>query len=307
MFKWIRKHKLEYKTASKVSSKLTFFELRSYQEYNCHINQEAKLIKEILLFEDKLVRKNQKVFEFYGYCFVCGRFVQLVVDFKYGAKKNDGLLIPNWRERLVCPRCGLNNRMRAAVHIFKELCDINEGRHIYITEQKTPLYRYFRRNYENVQGSEYLGGKKIYGKRTRGIRNENLTCLSFEDNRFHCLLSFDVFEHIPNWKIALSECLRCLKPGGILLFTVPFNKDAPKTLTRAKIDRTGKTVYLLPPEYHGDPVRRKGCLSYYVFGWELLDDLTNIGFSNVRAILYWSKEFGYLGGNQVIFAAQKPQ
>jgi SAM-dependent methyltransferase len=114
-----------------------------------------------------------------------------------------------------------------------------------------------------------------------------------------------VFEHIPNYKKALAECCRCLKPGGMLLFSVPFVKTSAKNIVRAQVSNTGEVIHLLPPEYHGDPLRSEGCLSFYHFGWEILDELNTMRFKDVKALLYWSQELGYLGGEQVIFMATK--
>ena len=49
----------------------------------------------------------------------------------------------------------------------------------------------------------------------------------------------------------------------------------------------------------------EGCLCFYHFAWELLDDLRAVGFEKVEALVYWSAEFGYLGGEQVVFKATK--
>jgi len=43
------------------------------------------------------------------------------------------------------------------------------------------------------------------------------TNLSFEDNEFDVVLSFDVLHHIPDWDKALSEIVRVLKPTGFYL------------------------------------------------------------------------------------------
>jgi len=63
--------------------------------------------------------------------------------------------------------------------------------------------------------------------------------------------------------------------------------------------------HVLPPEYHGDPLQSGGCLSFYQFGWELLDELKAMGFKDATALLYWSRELGYLGGEQILFTATK--
>jgi hypothetical protein len=54
----------------------------------------------------------------------------------------------------------------------------------------------------------------------------------------------------------------------------------------------------LPPEYHGDPLSVAGVLSYYVFGWSLLDDMREAGFSAPRVAIYLSRVFCYFGGLQ---------
>lgn len=67
----------------------------------------------------------------------------------------------------------------------------------------------------------------------------------------------------------------------------------------------GETGHLLPPEYHGDPLTDAGCLSFFHFGWALVDDLRQAGFATVEACLYWSEAFGYLGGDQLFILAEK--
>ena len=242
-----------------------------------------------------------------GWCVVCQREAQFQVNFEY-SHEVDGELTPNWRERLICPHCGLNNRMRASMHILQQECAPPSGAALYITEQTTSLFRALHHRYPGIVGSEYLGDSQRRGPADRdGIRNEDLTQLTFESARFDHILSFDVFEHVPEYRTGFGECLRCLKPGGKLVFTVPFTKER-STLVRARKNGDGSIVHLLSPEYHGDPLSEAGCLTFYHFGWDLLDDLRRLGFCSVGALLYWSVEFGYLGGGeQMIFVASKPE
>ncbi len=115
-----------------------------------------------------------------------------------------------------------------------------------------------------------------------------------------------MLEHIPDYSSALKEAFRVLKPTGKFLFTVPFNKQSEKKIIRAKINEDGSVHHILTPEYHGDPVNsEKGCLCFYHFGWELLDELRNVGFKDAYALTTYSKEYGYLGGEQIFFVAEK--
>lgn len=278
-------------------------EVRSLEEYNRHDERNHEINLENWSYEKNLIPDTYTEFTFNAYCYICKTHVDFLVDFEY-SHRVDEVLIPNWRERLVCPSCNLNNRMRAVVHIFDQECKPNRESTIYITENTTPLYKWFYQSFPHVCGSEYIGDSLDYGRfNNDGIRNEDLTQLSFNNDEFDYILSFDVFEHIPNYRKALTECCRCLKPGGILFFSVPFVKTK-KNIIRAYLSNTGEVVHILSPEYHGDPINSDGCLCYYHFGWEILDELNTLGFKDAKALIYWSQEFGYLGGEQLVFMAK---
>src|SRR5690606_12010607 len=102
-----------------------------------------------------------------------------------------------------------------------------------------------------------------------------------------------------------AECCRSLKPGGRLVFSVPFIRNAERNVVRATLAADGEITHLLPPEYHGDPLSDAGCLCFYHFGWEMLDELRAAGFAKACALVYWSRELGYLGGEQLLFVATK--
>ena len=284
---------------------LTIRKLFSFEEYVDYAREHRQDNIDKFSFEKRLIEDAKQRFAYRGYCYVCRAYVDFLVDFE-NAYEVDGVLMPNWRERLVCPGCGLNNRMRATVHVFDLECQPGRQSDIYITEQTTPLYRLLDQRFTKLVGSEFLGDGGGLGRcNDAGIRNEDVTCLSFGGDRVDFILSFDVFEHVPGYKKALAECYRCLKPGGTLFFSVPFELGSKNNIIRATLSESGEVTHLLPPEYHGDPVNPEGCLCFYHFGWELLDDLEAVGFEEVTALLYWSREFGYLGGDQLILTATK--
>ena len=158
--------------------------------------------------------------------------------------------------------------MRAAIHVFDKECKTPRESRIYITEQSTPLFRTIRAGYPNSIGSEYLGGTLPFGQLDKsGLRNESIAQLTFPSNAFDQILSFDGFEHVPEYTKGFAECFRCLRPGGNLLFSIPFTTEA-NTVIRARMNADGTILNLLPPEYHGDPLSAKGCLCFYHFGWD---------------------------------------
>ncbi|EGV19406.1 glycosyltransferase [Thiocapsa marina] len=243
--------------------------------------------------------------EIEGYCYACdqpGRF-RVTFDHAYRLR---GKLTPNWRETAACTLCGLNNRMRATLHVLNEVVAPTQESKIYITECATPFFKQLKTRYPNSVGSEFLGGTLALGStNAAGIRNEDVTCLSFDDRSFDVVLSFDVLEHVPAYRSALSEFARILRPGGTLFLSIPFRPREETTLVRATVDELGNISHLTAPEYHGDPLRPEGCLSFYHFGWDLLDDIRNADFKDVHALHYHSLIYGYLGRDQLFFAATR--
>ena len=53
---------------------------------------------------------------------------------------------------------------------------------------------------------------------------ENATVLSFEDNFFDVIVSFETIEHIEDYEAHLEEIKRILKPGGIYIVSTPNKK-----------------------------------------------------------------------------------
>ena len=232
-----------------------------------------------------------------GFSYVARENVKFVFEINHGSV--------NWRESLVCPVTGLFNRVRACFHLLEIECGPYRDDVIYLMEQITPAYEFLSKRYQKVIGAEFLGKDNISGAQVEGVRHEDVTDLSFLDDSIDYILSFDVFEHVPNYLDGFRECYRVLSKGGALLWTVPFIRHRENTIVRAVVDSGGEIRHLLDPEYHGDPVNGNGVLCYYHFGWDLLDDVRSVGFSDVYAILFWSDIFGYLGPESIVFMAVK--
>ncbi|ELS05436.1 methylase involved in ubiquinone/menaquinone biosynthesis [Xenococcus sp. PCC 7305] len=286
---------------------LSYLKAKSFDEYQRlrSVSRELYILMQDIEQAILYNHQDQDHVELNGYCHVCDSFSHFKIDCSRGRNVND-LKIPNWREGLACVKCRLNNRKRGSLHIFFRECSPSQESKIYLTEQKSPLYKHVAQKFPLTCGSEYLGEKIAYGTMTKdGIRNESLTGLSFENNKFDYILSFDVLEHIPNYIQAFKECLRVLKPKGKLVFSVPFNINSPSNIIRAKVDHEGNIIHLKPAQYHGDPMSKDGVLCFQDFGWQMLDEIREVGFSCVEAIIYRSRFYGYLGNSHTVFVAQK--
>lgn len=227
-----------------------------------------------------------------GHCALCDRAVGFALS-----KQEGGV---NFREEMTCPGCGLNARVRAGLHLAME--GLPEKASVYITEQAARPFVWLQQRGLDVIGSEFtrdperirlmqeildgeLGG---HGR----IRFEDVTRLSMESASLDAVVSFDVLEHVPDYRAALSEFARVLRPGGRLVLTAPFIAALEETLVRARIDGAGEVEHLLEPEYHGDPVAG-GILCFYHFGWDLTDAARAAGFSDARMRLPWAPGLGY--------------
>jgi len=282
-------------------------EVRSQGEY---VELKKYLVQDLskrTLVETSLIPSDMTPFTIEGYCAVCGSATNFHTSFMYALEAEGGKLVPNWREHLTCEACKLPNRIRASLHVFYALLRPPAGSEIYLTEQATPLYAKMQSFRElSVTGSKFLADLCPLGQSIKGTRNEDLTRLTFKDNSFDYVLSFDVLEHVSDDDAAFSEIYRCLKPGGRLLFSAPFSSDRAEKVIRAKLGPAG-IEHILAPEYHGNPVDEAGSLCFRYFAWDLIKQLRETGFENPRGLHYWSRDFGYLGPNQFLFVAEKPR
>ncbi|MFM9847218.1 MAG: glycosyltransferase [Hyphomicrobiaceae bacterium] len=287
---------------------LHVFKFESGADYRAHQPLLADDLAARANLEQALVRHEAPNFFIEGYCAVCGTPSTFNTSFMYSYQQTaDGKPLPNWREHLDCVGCRLQNRLRAAMHLFHLMLRPRRDAKIYVTEQTTRLFAWLKARYPNVTGSEFIGGDVPLGSVRDGLRNEDLTSLTFADQSFDYILSFDVMEHVADDVAALRECFRCLKPGGRLLFAAPFSKDRDIKLVRARTHANGEIEHVLPPEYHGNPVDpENGSLCFRYFAWDLLEDLKGAGFAKPQIMSYWSKDYAYLGGEQFIFLAERP-
>jgi SAM-dependent methyltransferase len=286
---------------------LACVEIRGWNEYQRYRAAMAGEHQRREAVELAVIDFEAESFQVDGYCAVCRRAARFGVRFTYSYQRtSDGRPLPNWREHLICT-CGFSNRIRAAIQILRQQIRPEPDARIYLTERVTGLYQWLRARYPNLVGTEYLGDKVPRGAEYEGIRNEDLTALTFADESFDLILSFDVMEHVPDSNAALRECFRCLRPGGILLFGAPFRLGSPQNVERARMRSDGSIEHFMLPEYHWQPLTSENeALAFRDFGWKVLDQMRDAGFADPRALLYWSLELGYLGGDQVLLVASRP-
>jgi len=286
-------------------------EFNSKMEFDFYLHETPQISRVIDWIDDRLLFSRHP-FSYPAYCVSCEKVSNIKIDWMFGGWSNTTASIhPAWTETAICETCGLNSRMRALLDFVKRRIEIFTIKRAYIAEETTPMYRKLKKTIPNLIGSEFIApdipkGKRVsYGRILNRIRHEDLTDLTFGSNEMDLVITLDVFEHIPNYRKAFSECHRILKSGGHLVFTIPFFFDSESTQIRAYVDEKGTVVNLLPPEIHGNPISKNGSLCFQNFGWDILDELRGIGFINAKACLYWGPWQGHLGFPFFIFNAVK--
>jgi len=222
----------------------------------------------------------------------------------------------DWREDAICPECGINARMRLGIVLLDAACASIQSPAIYLTEQASFTWLAARKLWPQVVGSEFFADlerttvlanfvRESTGDPQLQIRIEDLTALGFSDRCFDAVGSFDVLEHVPDYRRALRECARVLRPGGRLVLSAPFDMAGERNVLRAQLREDGSVEHLLAPEYHADSISPAGVLCFHHFGWELLEDCRAAGFSDASYLVAWSPIQALLGPHLGILVAQR--
>jgi len=294
---------------------------RSQKEFNNYFNSKHHDYEERLLLEKILSNLSSKSssLDVKGYCDCCEKNTTMQSSWNFSdATMNHKAYMYNhtayadwygkvllFREHLICEECKLNNRQRGVFYAAKALGLDLSMLDVYSYEQVTQFNTALEKKARTVVGSEFMGDQCRAGELYNGIRHEDALHLSFADNSFDLLISNDVFEHVPDIKQAFREASRILNPGGILLFSIPFDLSINDTVRRAQmID--GQIDHILEPIYHGNPVSNEGSLLFYDFGWDIIDLCKNSGFEDSFMLYYYSPSHMLLGGGlQFVFAGIK--
>lgn len=237
------------------------------------------------------------------YCNVCGSYTKIKI-------RTDNL-----REDCTCKKCKSNSRKRHLASIilqtisdtkFSSLKDIPRDFDckIYNVESNGALHNYLK-HINNYVCSEYFGPYETFGKEKGGILNIDLMDIPFSENVFDLIISTEVFEHIPNPYKAFSEIHKILKKGGSHIFTVPYYDERDNDEVRSILNEKNEIIYLLEPQYHGDPIRENdGILVYTIFAKEMMQKLEKMGYSVIMNRKRSLKN-GVLGNNNIVFITTK--
>jgi GT2 family glycosyltransferase/2-polyprenyl-3-methyl-5-hydroxy-6-metoxy-1,4-benzoquinol methylase/glycosyltransferase involved in cell wall biosynthesis len=196
------------------------------------------------------------------------------------------------REAFVCQNCFALGRVEALARVALQILGRDGEGSLAELARRRPGVRVHELGFvgaiaDTLRGHAWYSMSEYFDDIPRGsagpgnIQCEDATQLTYADQSFDMLISQDVMEHVTDPRAAFAETARVLRPGGSHVFTIPHDKSLPHTITRARLDPYG-IEYLMPPEYHGDPVRAMGALVFTDFGRDLALILEEAGLQLVE-------------------------
>jgi SAM-dependent methyltransferase len=133
-----------------------------------------------------------------------------------------------------------------------------------------------------------------FGTVVDGVRSENLQALSFPDDCFGVVVTLDVFEHILRPDLAFREVARVLQPDGLHVFTVPIFAGR-QTFVRVEPGPDGTPIYLMEPDYHGDPTDPNGSLVIREWGDDIVEYVREVSGLVTERYCRTDRRFGLDG------------
>lgn len=192
-----------------------------------------------------------------AFCYICNNMRVFL--------STDKFPLIGWR----CLSCRATPYHNAAFKKIREIYFENlsglSGRSVYELSAHGAIYNALKKHSKKVGFnfffSEFLENYQL-GHIYKGIRCEDVQTLTFPNDYFDLITSSSVFEHVEDDIAGFREIARTLKPGGLHIFTVPFD-NSQNTIIRAKRFKSGAIEHFETPEYHSDPYRGEGG----VFTW----------------------------------------
>lgn len=277
------------------------YSFRSVDQYRDFQKRYSAQLTSIWMWHQSLGNQSCEL-RLKGICNICDTHVDFVATPKPSIQDERFKFSVNYWQDVKC-KCDLNGSERAVLRILLEYHHYQNS--LYHVGHFSTFAKWLQLNMTSVITSQYVPGKES-GSVVNGVRIEDLTCLSFANDTLSAVICLEILEHIYDYKKALFEIWRTLRQGGMAIFTFPWlGRDIYDHRVRAEVSHDGTIFHLLPPEYHGDPASKEGILSYRSFGWQILDDLREAGFSEARAEFILSPLHGFMSIQTPVIVAAK--
>ncbi len=210
-------------------------------------------------------------------CDLTGSALYVMFPARHFSRMGSDLLAENF----ICPKCRSNQRNRAVFELVRSHVEKNDPGPFRLLDLDDAwaggnvLSRSFDRIATTFNPAIPWGDVSSYGS-----RNEDLSNLTFEEGTFDLIVSSEVHEHIEATWDAFSEAYRVLRPGGMYIFTLPYDPSSCSSIRLGYPTPSGN-LWVNYVHNHGDPRSKSGIPAFWLFGADLIDRLTGIGFDVV--------------------------
>jgi SAM-dependent methyltransferase len=215
-----------------------------------------------------------------GRCSVCGAETRFALNSWLVPPTAAAEWGPEWvapfarRETLLCGHCSSSLRVRRLAEVLLEHYAAGATSVAALVEE--PGFRALDVAEINSVGTmhAYLAGLPGLRHSEYGDGGEDIQALSYADASFDLVLTSETLEHVPDWRLAVAETHRVLRPGGRHVFTVPLVPTRERTEDvsgHGWHHARGTGVFRLVGP-------RGDMLVHTVFGRDLLDEVRTAGF-----------------------------
>jgi hypothetical protein len=274
-------------------SYITRLSFESVDEWNKFHLDNKKTLDQIWLWHETLGDK-EGLIQYPGICQICDINTSFTSKSHKNTRINENVHFKNqvnWWAQSNC-HCSLSNLERAALSVFFETYE--KGCRVYHVGHYSLFRQWLAERLEHLTSSQFFLGK-AQGEVVDGVRHEDISRLTFQDKSFDRLFCMEILEHVPDYETALLEMARVLKENGRAILSFPWlGRNTYENLIRAEMMGDGTINHILEPEYHGDPAKSEGILSFRSFGWQILDDMREAGFKRASAEFIFSPLHGFM-------------
>lgn len=237
-----------------------------------------KIFKYLLQVSNQLIKKKE--------CYICNTKFYKFTKWQNGSKNRSEYakflqMVGSDIDNFGCIYCGAHDRER---HIFMYFDKLNiwekmkDASILHFAPEKKVSKKISSLNYKSYIKADLF-------PISDDIEKIDATEIPLEDNSADFIIANHILEHIPDYKKALSEFYRVLKPEGMLICQTPFSKLLKKNFEDEGINTDHLRLVYYGQEDHLRVFSEKA----------LLESIKNIGFD--LNIVEHSKYFTYNDAN----------